>query len=79
MSWPRLAGVTEIELVGVCESFRCDDSYGWDDVHIQASDGSYDDWDDVTDEDKASTDLKELLVLSADCDRYVLSQNQSSD
>jgi len=77
MSWSRLAGVTEMELMGVCDSFRHDKSYGWDDVYIHVSDD--DDWDNFTDEEKASADLKELLVGSVDCLRYFRGQNQSSD
>jgi len=77
MSWSRLAGVTEMELMGVCESFRHDKSYEWDDVYIHGSDDEY--WDNFTDEEKASADLKELFVASADCERYFQKRNQSSD
>ena len=76
MKLARMASVTEMELISVCESFRNDDRYSWDDVYIYVSDD--DDWEDFADEEKASADLKELLVMSIPCARYVKSSKAAT-
>jgi len=55
--------------MGVCDSN--------DHIYIEVPDGE--DWDFFEEEEKASADLKELLVSSADCFRYCRDRNQSSD
>ena len=76
MSWPRLAGLTEMEIISVWESLRHDDRYAWDDVIIYVSEE--DGCKDFTDEEKASADLKELLVKSVPCARYVKSSEAAT-
>ena len=77
MSWPRAAGITEREIVSVCVSLRNDDRYMYDDVCVYVSDDSTE-WEDLTDEEKATADLKDAFVMSDPCRCYVESSEAST-
>jgi hypothetical protein len=79
MSWPSMAGLTEMEVISVCESLTGE----WEDYEISLCISSYsyeesdmteeefiDSFLELTDEEKASANLREVFVVSVRCDRF---------
>ena len=81
MSWPSMAGLTEMEVINVCHSLTDE----WEDYEIGLciSTDSYEEsemteeeviygWTSVelTDEERASANLREVFAVSDRCDRF---------
>ena len=87
MSWPSMAGLTEMEVINVCQSLTDE----WEDYEIGLciSTDSYEEseemtegeesetteefifeWWELTDEERASANLREVFAVSGRCDRF---------
>ena len=87
MSWPSMAGLTEMEVIDVCHSLTDE----WEDYEIGLwiSTDSYEEseemtegeesettveyiygWTELTDEERASANLREVFVVSDRCDNF---------
>ena len=83
MSWPSMAGLTEMEVISVCKRLTFDCESLTEGLCISGDffeklemtedsieDGDLYEWSELTDEEKASANLREVFVVSDRCDRF---------
>ena len=85
MSWPSMAGLTEMEIISVCKSLTFECGSLTEDLFISGDffeksemtedsieDGDPYEWYDLTDEEKASANLREVFVMSDRCKSFFM-------
>ena len=85
MSWPSMAGLTEMEVISVCKSltFDCDslterlcisgDFFEKSEMTEDSiEDGDLYEWSELTDEEKTSANLREVFVMTDRCDGFFM-------
>ena len=80
MSWPSLAGLTEMEIISVCMSLYdecamterlCISGASYEGSEMTEEDDILD-WYELKDEEKASANLRKVFVMSSRCEDFFM-------